>query len=103
MLALLAVFLPPLSPNYRDEQCCESGSVDGIENLPIRTLAQFLIIRGGDHLFHGFLVVGCQLRRSQLESHFVDLAGKVERYLVVVIVHWRAGVRTDVQSLVKSD
>jgi site-specific recombinase XerD len=54
-----------------------------------------LVIDVGDYLILRLLVVGRQLLWSKLESHFVNLASKVERNLVVAMVHWRAGVRRE--------
>src|SRR5450755_900651 len=46
------------------------------------------------------MVVARQLRRPQLEGYLVELAGKAERHLVILVVDWRAGIHADIKGFV---
>src|SRR5262245_56980666 len=46
------------------------------------------------------MVIAGQLRWPELEGQLVDLAGEAERYLVVLVVHRRAGVDAHVECFV---
>jgi hypothetical protein len=59
-----------------------------------------LVFRSNDVFVHDLVVVLCQLLRPELEGQLGDLTGKVERHLVIVVVHWRASVHADVEGLV---
>ena len=45
-------------------------------------------------------LVGRPLWRFDRKRQLVDLAGELERHLVIVVIHRRAGVRPDVERLV---
>jgi hypothetical protein len=47
-----------------------------------------------------FLFFGTHRRRLQVDCQFVQLAGKVERHLVVLVVHRRLGIDADVEGFV---
>src|SRR5450631_2113646 len=59
-----------------------------------------LVFCPGDRFCRFFLIRGKQLRRTELDGQFVDLAVECERHLVVLFVHRRAGVDADVEGLV---
>src|SRR5260221_3931655 len=60
-----------------------------------------LVVRSGSRFPHLHLFHSCQMRRSKIERHVVDLAVEPERHLVVLIVDPRAGIDPDVEGLVR--
>src|SRR5258706_16393632 len=59
-----------------------------------------LVFGFGESVLNGLTLVARQLRRPQLESHLVELAGKAERHLVILVVYWRAGIHAGIKGLV---
>ena len=46
-------------------------------------------------------ILGRKLLRSQVEGHLGEFAREAERHLVILVVHWRAGVYADVKRFVR--
>jgi len=78
-------------------RACASFST--YKNIPLRL--EILVFASNDVLVHNLAVRFGKLFRPKLESQLGNFAGKVERHLVVVVIHWRAGVHANVESLVQ--
>jgi hypothetical protein len=70
--------------------------------LPVNRslLVARLVFRSDDVFVHDVAVLLGDLLLPELEGQLGDLTGKVERHLVIVVVHWRASVHADVEGLV---
>src|SRR5258706_6469071 len=59
-----------------------------------------LVVRSGGRFPHLHLFRSCQMRRSEIKRHAVDLAVEPKWHLVVLIVDPGAGIHPDVEALV---
>lgn len=60
------------------------------------------VCRARLRFFELLYVSWSELWARHSNSQLVDLAGKIERNLIVLIIHWRARVRADIERLVDS-
>ena len=59
-----------------------------------------LVVRSGERMLDGLVVVLSELRWPQLDGQLVERAGKAERRLVVLVLHAQAGINADIEGLV---
>src|SRR4030095_8393574 len=64
-----------------------------------RVIGVRLVIRSGDGFGLSLLILRRHLVRLELNSQLVELSGEAERRLVVLVVHPRASVHTNVEGL----
>src|SRR4029077_11619462 len=62
----------------------------------------FLVINTSDSFGLGLLVCCHHLIGSEFNGQLIELAGEAERWLVVLVVHARAGIHPDIEGLVDS-
>jgi hypothetical protein len=60
-----------------------------------------LVFRLGEGVLDDLMILARELHRPELVSDLRDLAGEAERQLVIAIVHRRAGIHADIESLVQ--